>query len=305
MAGLGEYLRSQREAAGRSLEEISAATRISVLQLQALEDERFEELPGGVFNISFLRQFARSIGADEDEAVAKYKAVYNSAPKLPYQDEGARDPYLEPGPTDRLAQSAGGFLQQHGSTILTVAVGVLLLVGGGYSFEAWQQKREADVAAAGELAAAEQAAQQAARDEARRRAEQAAAAKEAALKAEQPAAPIDLKVHIVETVWIRASADGERVLDGTFREGVKPILAQEEVTLRVGNAGGVRLTLNGEDRPPIGPRGHVRSVRITPEGVEVLGGTPAPAAPAEAAPTTAASVRDAELAVNRTTRTAQ
>lgn len=302
MAGLSEYLREHRESAGRTLEEISAETRISVLQLRALEDEHFEELPGGVFNVSFLRQFARAIGADEDEAVSRYKAVHSVAPKLPYDDDARRDPYLEPGPTGRLAASAGGFFQEHGSTILTVAVGVLLLVGGGYSFEAWQQKRAEDLVAAEQQAEAEAAAQQAAVEEARRRSEQAAAAKEAALKAQQPAAPIDLKLHIVETVWIRASADGERVLDGTFREGVKPILAQEEVTLRVGNAGGVRLTLNGEAAPPIGPRGHVRSVRITPEGVEVIGGTPVPAAPVQAPPTTAASARDAELAANRTGR---
>ena len=296
--GLGEFLRSKREEAGLTLDEISASTRISAPQLQALEDEQFEELPGGVFNISFVRQFAKAVGADEAEAVAKYKAVHSTSLRLPYDDGEDRDPYLEPGPTGRIAASAGDFFQRQGGTILTVAVGVLLLVGGGYSYNAWQQKRVADLEAAEQQERAEAEAAEAARAEADRRA--ALAARRAEVIAKQPAAPIDLKVQVVETVWIRASADGERVLEGTFREGAtKPITAREEVTLKVGNAGGVRLLLNGQPAPPIGPRGHVRSVRITPDGVEVIGGTPVPGAPAPTAPTTAASARDAELALNR------
>ena len=295
MVGLGEFLRSQREASGLTLDEISALTRISTLQLRALEDERFEELPGGVFNVSFVRQFARAIGADEAEAVNRLKAVTSVTPTLPYAEEaeGRKDPYLQPGPTGRIAQSTGSFMREHGGTLSTVIVGLLLLVGGAYSYEAWEEKRAEEVA----QAEADAVQQERERKEALQRAELAAQARASEVKAQAPKAPIDLRLEVVETVWIRASADGERVLEGTFREGVnKPILARESVTLKVGNAGGVRLALNGERMPPIGPRGHVRSVRITPDGVEVIGGSPEPGKPAQTAPASAASARDAELA---------
>ena len=55
----GEHLKREREMRGVTLEEISAATRISTRFLEALENEHWEELPGGVFNRGFIRSVAR------------------------------------------------------------------------------------------------------------------------------------------------------------------------------------------------------------------------------------------------------
>lgn len=68
----GEHLRREREMRGVSLDEISAATRISTRFLDALENERWEELPGGAFNRGFIRSVARFLGIDEDGLVAEY-----------------------------------------------------------------------------------------------------------------------------------------------------------------------------------------------------------------------------------------
>ncbi|MBI3666845.1 MAG: helix-turn-helix domain-containing protein, partial [Acidobacteria bacterium] len=59
MGDFGENLRQERLARGVSLEDISAYTKISVRLLQAVEDEDFDRLPGGIFNINFVRQYAR------------------------------------------------------------------------------------------------------------------------------------------------------------------------------------------------------------------------------------------------------
>ena len=58
MACFGDYLRDARESRSVSLEQISSVTRISVRLLEALENEQFDLLPGGVFTISFVRQYA-------------------------------------------------------------------------------------------------------------------------------------------------------------------------------------------------------------------------------------------------------
>jgi hypothetical protein len=42
-------------------------------------DWRFDALPGGVYNISYIRQFARAIGADETPLLQLYRASYSSA----------------------------------------------------------------------------------------------------------------------------------------------------------------------------------------------------------------------------------
>jgi cytoskeletal protein RodZ len=72
VGAFGEKLRKQREQRGIALEAISNTTKISTRMLRALEDEHFDQLPGGVFNKGFVRAYARQVGLDEEEAVADY-----------------------------------------------------------------------------------------------------------------------------------------------------------------------------------------------------------------------------------------
>jgi cytoskeletal protein RodZ len=71
----GEKFRKQREERGLELDAISNTTKISTRMLRALEDEHFDQLPGGVFNKGFVRAYARQIGLNEEEAVADYLAA--------------------------------------------------------------------------------------------------------------------------------------------------------------------------------------------------------------------------------------
>src|SRR5580692_1303952 len=68
----GEHLKRERELRGVSLDEISAATRIKTTFLEALEDGRWEELPGGAFNRGFIRATSQFLGLDEDGMIAEY-----------------------------------------------------------------------------------------------------------------------------------------------------------------------------------------------------------------------------------------
>jgi len=58
---------------GVSLEEIAEQTKISIRFLRAIEAERFDELPGGIFARSYIRQYAAAIGFDEDELLRRYR----------------------------------------------------------------------------------------------------------------------------------------------------------------------------------------------------------------------------------------
>jgi cytoskeletal protein RodZ len=68
----GEHLKREREMRGVTLEEIAAATRIAPRFLVALENEQWDQLPGGVFNRGFIRAIARFLGLDEDTLVSEY-----------------------------------------------------------------------------------------------------------------------------------------------------------------------------------------------------------------------------------------
>src|ERR1700704_3233576 len=71
-ATIGEQLRLAREGRGIPLREISDQTRISMHYLEAIESNDFRRLPGGIFNRSFVKAYARYVGYDEKEAVEAY-----------------------------------------------------------------------------------------------------------------------------------------------------------------------------------------------------------------------------------------
>ena len=81
-ATFGARLKREREKRSISLDDVSAATKISLRMLRALEEEKFEQLPGGIFNKGFVRAYARHLGIDEEQAVADYlEAAGENAPK--------------------------------------------------------------------------------------------------------------------------------------------------------------------------------------------------------------------------------
>ena len=69
---IGEKLRLEREARGIALRDISEQTRISMRYLEAIDADDYGRLPGGIFNRSFIRAYAKFIGYDENEAIEDY-----------------------------------------------------------------------------------------------------------------------------------------------------------------------------------------------------------------------------------------
>ena len=74
-AGRRLDLPALRQHKGISLREIADNTKISIRFLQAIEEGDFETLPGGIYNTSYIRQYAREIGCEETELLAYYRAA--------------------------------------------------------------------------------------------------------------------------------------------------------------------------------------------------------------------------------------
>lgn len=66
------HLEQFRRQAGVPLETIADKTKISTRFLRAIESEEFDKLPGGVFNTSYIRQYAAAIGFEEEKLLAHY-----------------------------------------------------------------------------------------------------------------------------------------------------------------------------------------------------------------------------------------
>jgi cytoskeletal protein RodZ len=72
---LGEKLQQAREARGITISEVAEQTRISSLYLEAIENNDYRTLPGGIFNKGFVKSYARYVGVDEQEALHDYSQL--------------------------------------------------------------------------------------------------------------------------------------------------------------------------------------------------------------------------------------
>jgi cytoskeletal protein RodZ len=79
MGEFGEKFRKAREKKELSLDDVSNVTKISSRMLRAIEEEHFDDLPGGVFNKGFIRAYAKHLGLDSEEAVTDYLASLRQA----------------------------------------------------------------------------------------------------------------------------------------------------------------------------------------------------------------------------------
>ena len=79
MGQFGDKFKNAREKRNLSLDDVSNVTKIGSRMLQAIEEEHFDHLPGGVFNKGFIRAYAKHLGLNDEEAVTEYLACLRQA----------------------------------------------------------------------------------------------------------------------------------------------------------------------------------------------------------------------------------
>jgi cytoskeletal protein RodZ len=245
MASFGENLRRERELRGVDLRDIADATKISVRFLQALEQDRVDILPGGIFPRSFVRQYARYLGLDPDRTVTEFDSVYGVEPPAPRTT-----------PSRRRSEGRPFF----------VVLGVLLLAVVG--FLAWKTSRTATPAGDASPVAVVPPPTSFPPDR--------VYPPPTPTPNPQPSAGdvagLVLAIAAKQDCWTAVQADGARVLDRILKADETVTLnAKSELVLSVGNAGGVTYTLNGRPGVPLGRDGEVRrNIVITRESMASL-----------------------------------
>ena len=132
-ATIGEQLRLAREERGIPLREISDQTRISVHYLEAIETNDYKRLPGGIFNRSFVKAYARYVGYDEKDAVEAYTRYMRDQGDS--GEEVSSTPYHSKVYTDTPATR---------SPVLTVLLAIVILAiltGIALAILNWVQRR--------------------------------------------------------------------------------------------------------------------------------------------------------------------
>ncbi len=131
----GDELRRDRELRGISLREVAEATKISLRYLQALESNRFDLLPGGVFNKGFVKAYAQFVGLDPEATVNAYVLEERSArtEAEPEGDDRLLRELARAGDRRNGGDAARGSTRRRilwgaVASVLVVAAGVLALV---------------------------------------------------------------------------------------------------------------------------------------------------------------------------------
>ncbi|MEA2206074.1 MAG: hypothetical protein QOE77_2850 [Blastocatellia bacterium] len=131
---IGEKLRTAREESGVSLRDISEQTRISMRYLEAIENDDYKRLPGGIFNKSFIKAYARYIAFDEKEAIESYLATL--------REKGESVDEVQTAPKSLVYTDANSSRSPLVTLLLAILIlGVLSL--GAYAALHWYQRRTA------------------------------------------------------------------------------------------------------------------------------------------------------------------
>jgi cytoskeletal protein RodZ len=271
-SGFGERLKRERGLRGVSRDEICTATRISNRFLEALENEQWGILPGGIFNRGFVRAVARFLGLDEDDLLAEYDLAMN-------EQSSPIEPSLAPRVPQEPATSRGKRLVWIGTICM------VLLLGGGWLGWRWHYKHDTSLGQsngepsrernsapslpeAGQLQGIAPATS----------AENAAGAASAALAAsERPSAPefqgLNLKIEAGKETSVSVSADGSKVFEGSMIAGQsRTFTAHDAIDISAKDAGALLLELNGRTLAPLGPPGQPGNVTLTRSDLKPAGG---------------------------------
>jgi cytoskeletal protein RodZ len=88
MGSFGEDLRTERLSRGIALEQITAVTKISQRHLQALEQNKFRSLPGGILNKGIVRGYTSALGLDQQDWTDRFMQAYTTSGQMLDDDRG-------------------------------------------------------------------------------------------------------------------------------------------------------------------------------------------------------------------------
>ncbi len=253
----GEELRRERIIRDISLEEISQATKISVRLLKALEDSNVRILPAPTFTRGFIRAYARHLGIDPEEKVNAYLSDLAGESKEPSLPKKAR-------PRSRFFRGR----RSTAGTIVGVVIAVLLVLGMIASPD--RRQKLARTTATQRLVAPPKASPVVLKNVAISNEPTPALRQPAAVLppvrpevrvASEPSADapaISLVLEFAEDSWTKLEADGRTVLNGVVRHGqTRRFAARSGFRISLGNAGGVRISVDGRPLDPLGQTGEV------------------------------------------------
>ncbi len=246
-AGIGVVLRAARAGLGLSLAEVSARTKIRPEHLAALEDERLGSLPPYPFARGFLRTYAIELGLDPEPLLQRLAEAMLQEEPAPIEEARRLETAIRPArpmsPAQRAVRSA---------TIVGLVAGTVLLVYFAKQLHEFSQPVPAPTPQ-GAVPSPQVPVPQAS-------VPQASAPAPVGVMTQVTGSGITIDVEATGRSWILVVADEVAVYEGFVTAGERRRWqAKGSMTVRVGNAGAVILTVNGRSVGALGAPGEVVS----------------------------------------------
>jgi cytoskeleton protein RodZ len=239
---IGAELLRAREARGLSIDALAATTRIQPRVIEGIERNDLSVIPPRPYARGFVAAYAREVGLNADQTVRDYFAQF-AVPGVASEQAAVRPPNAAP-PARRpaMALAAIGMLAVAAIVMMWRSEAVVPPIAGAVGTTGTVAPPSSAVAGVSDPAPVPGVA-----------------------RATSP-----VEEHIVAVLeaeraaWIAAIADGQRVLYRLVPPGTTETLrARREISIRVGDAGAVRLSINGGPPAPMGQNGQVRDVTLT------------------------------------------
>ncbi|MCL5267577.1 MAG: DUF4115 domain-containing protein [Bacteroidetes bacterium] len=241
MESFSEHLKRQREERKIRLSDVAVQTRISLKFLEAIEAGNFEILPKTYIR-AFIRDYAAAIGLDPDETMKRFDLYLESLSPQAQKVE-ADTSQKEPGKSVNLTRT---------QKIAAAIGGVIVLVVLSYLAFSPTRKPSPDLNSYGRMQELNQ--------------RKFDSAYNASAPAKGDSARLVLSAS--DTVWVNLVIDDGRTYDLLMKPGTEVAFwGKKKFKMTIGNAGGLSLSLNGREYPPLGKTGVViRNLTIYKDG---------------------------------------
>jgi cytoskeletal protein RodZ len=244
---VGTTLRTARERRGLPIAQLAAKTKIPGSVLQAIEDNAFDRVPGGIFARGFIRAYAREVGLDSEETIQQFLSETGATLPPAADSQTPREGAIEEIDRLQIDPDGPGSRPDWGYALIVAA----LVVG----FVSFNRSGASEGVGTPSAAVADAAAAPA---DAANTVPGAVATSGGALRVE---------MHARGECWVKAVVDGRTVVARLLQPGERVTTdAQHDVVLRVGDPAAFSYSINGRPGLPLGEAGAPVTVRFTSDG---------------------------------------
>jgi cytoskeleton protein RodZ len=252
MSALGDTFRNARESQGLTLSDVAGRIHIRSVYLAAIEAEDWSAIGPPVYIRGFLRTYARCLGLDPDAAVASFGTDPRgglSGPAVVHR----KPTRAEPSPSERPEVRKPGFSLP---ALAGIVIAFALVIFVGYQYLNFAREQSVPVSAERPAVRPESAVQPG-RPPTGSRAPAAAPAAELRSEVKGVERSSGFVVRLRDSSWVRVTVDGKVAMEGSYPKGTERSFGGRSATVRVGNAGGVDISVGGKDLGPMGGLGDV------------------------------------------------